>query len=247
MLAAGSDVNAKADKGITELMLASEKGHLEVAQVLKGAGAADPSSPPQAKAQQVDEHKMHAYLFSDSHKNLVSTVVATIPPSVFKTCPSLVSNGSSVHPLKPITFGEDGVPNSGAWKEVVPVQGCGNDTVLNLYFSVANDGVKINGVAGSPGSTHTDLVLQKGAQRYAVTGANSLARNCAHFDVRNTRFESYGWSEPATPDPGASARFRPWWETWTMVGCERTFDVMLDFMPDPTGTTIVWPGQVQER
>jgi hypothetical protein len=32
-----------------------------------------------------------------------------------------------------------------------------------------------------------------------------------------------------------------------MVGCERTFDVMLDFMPDATGTTIAWPRQVQER
>ena len=198
-------------------------------------------------AQQVDEQKMHAFLFSEAHKNLVTKLVAIIPPTVFKTCPSLVSNGSNVRSLKPITFGEDGVPNSGAWKEVVPVKGCGNDTVLNLYFYVADDGAKINGIAGFPGSTHADLILQKDALTHAEIGANSLARNCAHFDVKNTRFEGYGLSEPATPDPGASTRFRPWWETWTMVGCERTFDVMLDFMPDATGTTIAWPRKVQER
>jgi hypothetical protein len=210
-------------------------------------GPANAGADEQPKAQRVDQQKMRAYLFSDGHKNLVSRVMATIPPTVFKRCPSLVSNGSNVNSLTPITFGEDGVPNSGAWKETFPVQGCGNDTVLNLYFSVANDGAKINGIAGFPGSTHADLILQKDALHHAEIGANSLAGNCAHFDVKNTRFEGHGLSEPATPDPGASARFRPWWETWTMVGCERTFDVMLDFMPDATGTTIAWPRQVQER
>jgi hypothetical protein len=89
-----------------------------------------------------------------------------------------------VRSLKPITFGEDGVPNSGAWKEVEPVKGCGNDTVLNLYFYVADDGAKINGIAGFPGSTHADLFCKKNALTHAEIGASSLARNCAHFDVK---------------------------------------------------------------
>jgi len=32
-----------------------------------------------------------------------------------------------------------------------------------------------------------------------------------------------------------------------MAGCERAFDVMLDFTPNDRGTMIVWPRQVQER
>ncbi|MEI0445998.1 ankyrin repeat domain-containing protein [Brachyspira intermedia] len=35
----GADINAKDDSNITALMLASEKGHLEVAEFLKANGA----------------------------------------------------------------------------------------------------------------------------------------------------------------------------------------------------------------
>ena len=57
---------------------------------------ANTGADEQGNAQQVDGQKMRAFLFSEVHKNLVSKVVATIPPTVFKACPSLVSNGSNV-------------------------------------------------------------------------------------------------------------------------------------------------------
>ena len=39
LLAAGADVNAKEKEGWTALMLAAEKGHTEIVQLLKQAGA----------------------------------------------------------------------------------------------------------------------------------------------------------------------------------------------------------------
>jgi hypothetical protein len=39
----------------------------------------------------------------------------------------------------------------------------------------------------------------------------------------------------------ANARFRPWSETWSMIGCDRTIDVQVDFVPDERGTQIILP------
>lgn len=203
---------------------------------------------PIAGAQEIDAQKMHAFLYGEVHRNLVANALTAIPPSVFQRCPGLISNGSQTHPLQPISFGADGVPNSGAWKVEMPISGCGNDTVLNLYFFVAKDGVKINTAIGFPGSTHANLILQNDAVRYARIGASLRLKECKQFEVKNTRFEAFGLTVPPTADPGMSVKLRPWWETWTLVGCDHTYDVMMNFIPDEKGTTIVQPtGQVQER
>ena len=72
-------------------------------------------------------------------------------------------------------------------------------------------------------------------------------KDCTGFVVKNTRCESYGLVKPPTVDPGADARFRPWWETWTMIGDGHTVDGPLDFVPDDKGTQIIQLAGVIEK
>jgi formylglycine-generating enzyme required for sulfatase activity len=76
--------------------------------------------------------------------------------------------------------------------------------------------------------------------------ASLLAKDCKHFDVKNTRFEGFGWSNPPSPDPGPDNPLRPWWETWIAVGCGHTLEVPINFVPDATGTTIAVPRAIVE-
>jgi hypothetical protein len=195
------------------------------------------SSPEQGMAQTIDGEKFHKYLYSDAHQAFVARAFSQIPKTVFQKCPGLVSKGSNSIPLKPISFSLDGFPNSGAWKQEFPVEGCGNDTTLNFYFVVGSD-AKINVIVAFPGSTHADLLLQNDTLKYASEAAKPKANQCEHFDVKNTRFEGFGLPNQKRPDPGPNERFRPWWETWTLVGCGRSFDVPVDFSPSDKGTKI---------
>jgi len=202
--------------------------------------------PVGAQAQVANSPQMQAFTKSQFYGGLINSILSRFPATVFQRCPTLVSNGSQVTLLSPVTFGADGYPNAGSWKQTFPVSGCGNDTVLNLYFSATAD-EKINTAVGVPGSTHADLTLQRDGVMYANTGAALLGKNCKAYDVKNTRFEGYGLPKPATPDPGPESHFRPWWETWTLVGCGATIDVPIDFVPqEKGGTQIIQPGGATE-
>ncbi len=196
--------------------------------------------PADCRAQTTGVEQLQKFIGSDFHKELIGKALSAIPPAVFQRCPALEANGSQVTILRPVSFGKGGRPKAGAWREAFPVAGCGNDTVLNVFFEAGKD-EKINTLVGAPGTTHADPVLQRDAQLYAFVGAGALARNCEKFDVKDTRFEAFGLSDPPTADPGAGDPLRPWWETWTVTGCDRTFDVQLDFAPDQTGTQITQP------
>lgn len=185
---------------------------------------------------------------SDFHKNLVSRALSQLPPAVFQRCPTLASTGSRVTVVKPVSFGSDGFPNAGMWNESFPVSGCGNDTTLNIFFEATAD-EKVNTIVGLPGTTHTSPTLQRDAIRYATMGFSTAAKmSCKEIAVTNTKFEGYGVKNPAVADPGPLHPQRPWWETWTLTGCSRTFDLPMDFIPDQTGTQIIQPaGQVERR
>jgi hypothetical protein len=193
--------------------------------------------PELAIAQMVDGEKFQKYLYSQPHQAFVARAFSQIPKTVFQKCPGLVSKGSNSIPLKPISFSPDGFPISGAWKQEFPVEGCENDTTLNFYFVVGSD-AKINVIVAFPGSTHADLLLQNDTLKYASEAAKPKANQCEHFEVKNSRFEGFGLPNQRRPDPGPSERFRPWWETWTLVGCGRSFDVPVDFSPSDKGTKI---------
>jgi hypothetical protein len=156
--------------------------------------------------------------------------------------------GIADHSRKACSFAISGYPNAGVWKQTFPISGCGNDTILNIYFLAKAD-EKIDSITALPGTTAADLNLQNDAVMYARIGANIAVKDCelSKFIIKNTKFEGFGLSNPPTPDPGPGDRLRPWWETWTMTGCGRTVDVPMDFVPRDKGTQIIQPGGVVER
>jgi hypothetical protein len=228
----------------------SPSNHAEIEMwvkvVLLAALLASIIQPIESRAQAIDGNQMQAFIESDVYQGLLTRALAGLPQSVFPRCPTLVSGAAKVTVLKPMSFAGDGSPNAGFWRQRIAVKGCGNDTVLNIFFSAAAD-EKINTVIGIPGGTLADLTLQRDAAVFANTGAMSVAQSCKSFEVTNTRFEGFGLSKPPAPDPGSGNRFRPWWETWTMIGCGRTIDVPIDFIPDEKGTQIRQPGGSVER
>ncbi len=200
------------------------------ASVLTGLALLVPSGPAPAQTADPKRH-LQAFVASGLHRGLVSRAIAGIPDGVFRRCPSLVSDGSRVTMLQPLSFGADGVPDGGSWKEAFPVSGCGNDTTLNLYLFATSE-ERINVVVGLPGRTRAGLPLQRDAMPIAETGAALAVPGCRTFGVDDTR--------PAEPDgvpPVPAARaVAPWREIWTMTGCGRVLEVPMRFTPDPTGT-----------
>ena len=202
--------------------------------------------PGVAHSQAFDPVPFQTFLSSDVNKRLVTGALTSMPAEVFHTCPGLVISKAAVHVVEAIAFGADGVPTSGVWWERFPVQGCGNDTVLNIHFAATGDD-NIEATATLPGSTRADPLLQRDAKLYAYVGAASHATSCRQFFVKNSQFGGYGLRSPGHPDPGNGARFRPWRETWTIVGCGRTFQVPMEFVPDATGTQVIQPqGEISE-
>ena len=210
--------------------------------VLIAALAAALNRPTVAAARSADAAKFREFVRSDFHRHLLLRAFALLPPAVFRRCPTLVSNQSQVTAIRLVTFGIDGFPASGAWKESFPVSGCGNDTTINFYF-VVGKGEKIDTLIALPGTTHGSLTLQRDASMYALMGGTLTTKGCKNLTITNTKFESYGLSHPVTPDPGPLSRLRPWWETWTMVGCGHKVEIPVDFVPDATGTQIDVPAK----
>jgi len=186
-------------------------------------------------AQQIDGEKFQKYLSSPAHQALVGKTYASVPKTIFEPCTNIVSKGSNSTLLSAITFGADGNPTTGTWRQQFPIEACGEKIVLNFYF-IAADG-KINGIVGAPGDTRGTLVLQRDTVMYAQMGALRKIPDCKTLNIKNTRFESFG--TPDAPDPGPNAKFRPWWETWTMTGCGQSVEVPIIYQPDATGTTII--------
>jgi len=198
--------------------------------------------PIESRAQGIVGNQMQAFVSSDVYKGLLTRALAGLPQAV--RCPTLVSGAAKVTVLRPISFAGDGSPNAGSWKQRISAKGCGDDTVLNFYFTAGAD-EKINTVVGIPVETLADLTLQRDALLFANTGAMSVAKACKSFDVTNTRFEGFGLSKLPVLDPGSGNHFRPWRETWTMVGCGHTIDVPIGFLPDEKGTQILPSGAVE--
>jgi hypothetical protein len=196
--------------------------------------------PFTANAQQRDGGALQFFTASNFYQGLLSNAFASMPPALFRRCPSLVSNGSTIKVLQPVTFGTDGSPNGGFWKQSFPVSGCGNDTIINLYFS-ASENEQISIILGMPGDTLSDLTLQRDAIFYAKVTASTLLKGCASLVPTNSVFVGYGLLNPATPDPGPKSLLRPWREDWTLVGCGRRIDEIVDFVPEQVGTTIIVP------
>ncbi len=189
---------------------------------------------PAATVQLVDAKKFQTFLNSETARGLRLRALAIIPKVVVPNCDRLKHEVIHTQPLTAITFGADGVPNSGSWKSEIPVRECGNDTILNLYYSVARDGVKIDTTVGVPGWTHANLRLQKDAFFYAQLGASGRAKSCRKFVVINSKFDGTVDALKSAP----KSVLPPWRETWVLNGCGHDYSVPLDFVPRVDGTQI---------
>jgi hypothetical protein len=180
-----------------------------------------------------DAAKFQAFVAtSDMHKGLIAHALAELPTTIFQRCPSLVSKGSRVTVLKPISFGPSGVPNAGVWKESFPVAGCGNDTTLNFFFSASAE-EKIWTTIGLPGATIADPILQKDAMTEAAAAAAKAGpKDCQSLTVINTEVLRN------VADPLEGSKGSPWDELWTLILCATKAQVTMHFVPDKTGTTI---------
>lgn len=201
---------------------------------------------PAAQAQANEGAALQAFTTTKFYNRLITRAFSSLPPEVFHRCPALVSRGSQVTVVLPVTFAPDGVPNGGVWKQQFPVSGCGNDTTLNFYFQAAPER-KISTVLAAPGDTHASLILQRDARRYAGAAVIATRKGCTALILTTTQFQGYGLVSPPARDPGNGHQLRPWRETWTMVGCGHTYNVPLDFMPVASGTQVIQPGGISEH
>jgi hypothetical protein len=196
-------------------------------------------------AQPVDTAKFQAFVKSTTYSLLLGQALQAVSPVVFNRCATNVFGSIKVVYLGPIVFETDGTLKAGEWKQEIPVSGCGSDTVLNFYVSMINKAMNI--AIGTAGTTRVDLKSQSGTRKIAESGASRIVKNCQKFEVKTTKFESFGLASPSTRDPGPNAPLRPWWETWTLVGCGQTVDVPLNFVPESLGARVTQPGGVIRR
>jgi hypothetical protein len=153
---------------------------------------------------------------------------------------------SSVLVMKPISFGPNGLPTEGAWKQSFPQAGCRGGMTLNFLFTATAD-QKIRTLILEPGDGIAEPRLQVDAFRSAVASVQAGAAGCQALHVLNTRFDAFDHSARPGPDPAPGATVDiPWRETWTIGGCGATWAVPMQFSP-ANGTTTVAAGKAVSR
>lgn len=176
---------------------------------------------------------LQALVQSSGYQGNIARLFSQLPPTVFRRCPTLVSNGSKVTIIEPVSFGQGGYPIAGLWKQSFPVSGCGNATTINLYFK-GQPGEKILSIVGIPGETHADLTLQRDALKFADIAVQAVFRDCNEMNVRDSKYAGL-----------VSKSGKAWQETWLFSACSRSVQVPMIFTPDATGTTVTAKPAIQ--
>lgn len=170
---------------------------------------------------------LQALVVSSDYQANIARLFSQLPAPVFQRCPSLVSKGSTVTMIEPVSFAPDGYPTSGLWEQSFPVSGCGNDTTINFFFRAHSD-EKIISVVGIPGETRADMTLQRDAFRMTTTAVQAAVPNCEQITVQDSKYLGpVGKSHKA------------WQESWLLAVCTRPIPVTVTFTPDDSGTKIL--------
>jgi hypothetical protein len=229
--------------------VAAANAWLAKAVYLCGSGPADPrcSGPAPAGAQVlVSGQKLNALVASASYKATIQKAAATLAPEVVQGCSPAIPDRSVIRVLKPISFGADGRPFEGAWKQSVALDGCRTETVLNFLFTAGAD-ERIRTLVLVPGSSIAEPQPQVEAFHGAVAAVQGLGAPCAGLHVANTRFEAFDHSRSPGPDPAPGAKVEiPWRETWTLVGCGKAWSMPMLFTPEGPATRVA-AGQAVAR
>lgn len=187
---------------------------------------------------------MLAYAATPAYRKLLAGALARVPASVVPRCPKLVVEDGAIILQQQLQFGPDKVPVAGGWRHSQPTHGCGADTLVNFFF-YPGPGNRILTVVGLPGTTRTDLAQQNNARTFVLLALEPAVKDCRQFETVNTAFGGWGTKAPDLADSGPSAEFRPWWESWTMLGCGKRYTVPVNFLPNRLGTQ-VRPGTVEK-
>ena len=214
-----------------------------LALLLAGPAFAAPQIlPPGTKA----AASIEPYSRTPAYAKLIAQAVARVPAAVALRCAGRVVDDGAIIIADPLEFARDGAPTGGSWRHSVPLRGCGAEVLVSFFFFVdANR--RVLTVLGVPGSSHADLAQQRNARTFATLALFDVAGRCRHFEPVDTRFDGYGHTTPQLNDPGEKAEFRPWRETWTMLGCGTRYAVPLNFSPNRLGTAITQPGGIGPR
>ena len=129
-----------------------------------------------------------------------------------------------------VQFDKSGIPISGEWREGVVASGCGAPITLNVLTLITAPATLATGYL-LPGDTIADPILQNYAQSFALKAAGGLPNGCTDAYVANTKFVGYD-------GPGSAGNIGPWKEVWTLHLCGPPRRVLMQFIPDATGTTI---------
>ena len=185
-----------------------------------------------------------AYARTDAYKRLLAQALARVPAAIVPRCGKLVVEEGAIILQQPIQFAADKSPVGGSWRHSQPTRGCGADTLVNFFF-FATPERRVLTVLGVPGTSRADLTQQRTARTYVLMALDAAAPSCRQFETVNTTFGGFGLKSPEAADPGAEAPFRPWWESWTMLGCGKRYTVPLNFSPNRLGTQITQPGGIE--
>ena len=213
---------------------------LTKAVYLCGPPSKDPrcATPPAGATVLVPGGQLHALATSAPYLVTIRAAVAALPADVTTGCPAVITDNSSIRVLKPISFGPNGLPIDGSWKQSFLQPPCGGRTLLNFLFSATAD-QRIRTLILTPGDGIAEPQLQVAAFRDAVASVQGLAATCQAFHVLNTKFEAFDHSKAPGPDPVPGDKVDiPWRETWTLGGCGNAWDVPMLFTPDGAVTHV---------
>jgi len=135
---------------------------------------------------------------------------------------------------KPVRFDPNGVPESGQWQLQAPTDACG--TVLNIFFTALGKG-DIQYDVGLSGSTKAELQLQLDTIPAATKSVGKIAKDCKLFGAVGASWGGFGLPGKPDPGPGPDAKNHTWWETWTILACDRIYEVPVGFKAVPGDTT----------
>lgn len=179
------------------------------------------------------------YLDSPAFASRLSDALAMAKTTHFADCGTFKASAPRIVPLSQITLGDDGLPKSGQWKVSAAAEGCGKARIVNFFFVVGKDD-KVFFVQAIPGTTRGDFRLQSDTVMYVLMAAVKQTKDCKGASISDTRFDS----EDPLPDGksagGIALQFqKSWHETWTIDGCGHFYDVRVDYLLGPAGTTIM--------
>ena len=169
------------------------------------------------------EPAMEAYIKSAQRQSEMAATVRKMIPVVAGECKAAKAAGPTrTQVYKPLTFDRSGQPIAGVFREIVPLDLCGETVELNILATAKPTGA-VERINLLPGSSKADPILQKDALQSAYVAA-SAGKRCTPFAVRNT---AAGEKQP-------DGR---WDETWDLLVCGERVPVSLTFVPTQEGGT----------